>query len=125
MHTVINASWCNIFIIFFIFPLNPQFQQIFFLSREEVKVLGEIRELTHPRRNTPVDMPSKRITPVAVPSEKPAPNAAALSSDVPLEPLVIKPETMTVHVTGSFSEWLTLGLPADLHVPPPTKLPGN
>ena len=72
MHTFINASWCNIFIIFFVFPLNPQFQQISFLSREEVKVLGEMRELTCPRR----------ITPVAVPSEKPAPSATASLSGV-------------------------------------------
>ena len=86
-----------------------------FFFREEVKVLGEMRELTCPHR----------ITPAPVPSEKPAPSATASLSGVPLEPLVVKPKTMTVHVTGSFSEWLTLGLPADLHMPPLTKLPGN
>ena len=85
------------------------------LSREEVKVLGEIQELTCPHR----------VTLVAVPSKKPAPSAMATSSSVPPEPLVIKPDTTMVHVTGSYSEWLTLGLPTDLRVPPPTKLLGN
>ena len=125
IHSVINASWCNICIIFFTFSSNPQYQLIFFLSREEMKVLGEIRELTHPHRITPVAVPSERITPVAVPSERPAPSATASSSGVPPEPLIIKPKTTTVHVTGLYSEWLTLGLPANLCVLPPTKLPGN
>ena len=123
LHTVINASLCKIFIIFFIFSdegFHPSVPTDFLLScfffyREEVKVLGEMRELTHPHR----------ITPAPVPSEKPAPSVTASSSGVPLEPLVVKPKTMTVHVTGSFSEWLTLGLPADLRVPPLTKLPRN
>ena len=96
-----------------------------FFSREEVKVLGVIRELTCPHRVTPVAVPSERITPVAVPSERPAPSATALSSGVPPEPLIIKPETTIVHVTGSYLEWLTLRLPANLRVPPLTKLLGN
>ena len=78
-------------------------------------VLGEIRELTCPHR----------IVPAPVPLEKPAPSAMASSSGVPAEPLVVKPNTMTVHITGSFAEWLTLGLPADLCMLPPTKLPRN
>ena len=60
-----------------------------------------------------------------VPTSKPAPSTTASSSGVPPEPVVVKPETSTVHVMGSFAEWLTLGLPADIHVLPPTKLPGN
>ena len=39
--------------------------------------------------------------------------------------LIVKPDTSTVHVTGSFAECLTLGLPSDLRMPLPTKLPGN
>ena len=80
-----------------------------------MKVLGDIQELTCPHK----------VTLVAVPSTKPAPCATATSSGVPQEPLVIKLETTTVNVTGSYSEWLTLGLPVDLHVPPPNKLLGN
>ena len=74
-----------------------------------------MRELTCPHR----------ISPAPVPSEKPAPSATASSSGVPLEPLVVKPKTTTIHITGSFSEWLTLGLPADLCVLPLTKLHRN
>ena len=80
-----------------------------------MKVLGEIQELIHPCR----------VTPVTVPSEKLAPSAMAISSGMPLEPLDVKPDTTTVHVMGSYSEWLTLGLPTDLRVPPPTKLLEN
>ena len=121
LHDVTNASLCCIFTAFFLLSLDhgftPQHQQIFCFSvfREEVKVLGEMRELTHPCH----------IAPTPVPIEKPAPSATASSSGIPLEPLVVKPDTSTVHVTGSFAEWLTLGLPSDLCVLPPTKLPGN
>ena len=91
------------------------YQWVFSLSREEVRVLGDIQEITRPRK----------VTPISVPSTKPAPSTMAMSSGAPQEPLVIKMETTTVNVMGSYSEWLTLGLPIDLHVPPPTKLPGN
>ena len=104
---VTNASLCSIFIA----NRFPSF--LFF--REEVKVLGEMRELTCPRQ----------IVPEPVPLEKLAPSATASSSGVPPESLVVKPDTTTVHITSSFTEWLTLGLPVDLHVPPPIKLPGN
>ena len=99
-------------------------------TEEEVAEEASRQGLTHMqhyeglRRNTGVNTPH-RVTPVTVPSEKPAPSAMAMLSGVPLEPLVIKPDTTTVHVMGSYSEWLTLGLPTDFHVPPPTKLPGN
>ena len=79
--------------------------------REEAKVLGDIQGLTRPHKVTP--------------SARPAPSATATASGEPQEPLVVKPETSTVNVTSSYSEWLTLGLPLDLRVPPPTKLPGN
>ena len=65
------------------------------------------------------------IIPTPVPTATPTPSTTASSSGVPPEPVVVKPETSTVHVMGSFSEWLTLGLPTNVHVPPPTKLPGN
>ena len=123
LHAVTNASLCSIFTAFFLLSLDqgftPQYQQIFCFPvffREEVKVLGEMRELTYPCR----------IAPAPVPIEKPAPSTMASSSGIPLEPLVVKPDTSTVHVTRSFAEWLTLGLPSDLcMLPLPTKLPGN
>ena len=80
-----------------------------------MKVLGDIQEFTCPHK----------VTPVAVPSMKQAPSAMATSSGAPQEPLSVKLETTTENVTGSYSEWLTLGLPIDLCVPPPTKLLGN
>ena len=43
----------------------------------------------------------------------------------PPDLVLVKPETTTVHVMGSFSDWLTLGLLANIWVPLPTKLPGN
>ena len=65
------------------------------------------------------------VTTTPAPTAKPAPSATASSSGVPPEPVVVKPETNTVHVMMSFSDWLTLGLPANIRVPPPTKLPVN
>ena len=65
------------------------------------------------------------IIPRPVPTAKPAPSATASSSGAPPEPVVVKPKTTTLHVTGSFSEWLTLGLPTNICVLPCTKLPGN
>ena len=122
LHAVTNASLCNIFTAFFLLSLDQgftlQYQQIsafHFFFREEVKILGEMRELTCPHH----------IAPAPVPIEKPAPSTTALSSGIPLEPLLVKPDTSTVHVTGSFAEWLMLGLPSDLPVLLPTKLPGN
>ena len=79
--------------------------------REEAKVLGDIQELTCPHKVTP--------------SVGPAPSATAMASGAPQEPLVVKPETTTVNVMSLYSEWLTLGLPIDLCILPPTKLPGN
>ena len=79
--------------------------------REEAKVLGDIQELTCPHKVTL----SARL----------APSTTATASGEPQEPLVVKPETTTVNVMSSYSEWLTLGLPIDLRVLPPTKLPGN
>ena len=78
-------------------------------------MLGNIQQIRHPHC----------IIPMPVSTSKPAPSATASSSGVPPEPVVVKLETSTVHVMGSFAEWLTLGLPADVRVPPPTKLPGN
>ena len=65
------------------------------------------------------------VIPMPVPTAKPVPSATTSSSGVPPEPVVVKLETSTVHVMGSFSKWLTLGLPANICVLPPTKLPGN
>ena len=122
LHAVTNASLCSIFTAFFLLSLDqgftPQYQQIFCFPvsfREEVKVLGEMRELTRPHH----------IAPAPVPIEKPAPSTVASSSGIPLEPLVVKPDTSTVHITRSFAEWLTLGLCSDLCMLLPTKLPGN
>ena len=92
--------------VFIAFLSHPHCQWTFFLSREEVKVLGEIWELTHPHRVIPIAMSSKKL----------APSATVMSSGMPLEPLGMLSLTQhTVHVTGSYSEWLTLGLPTDLH----------
>ena len=49
-----------------------------------------------------------------------APSATVSSTGAPQEPIAVKPEVTLVHVTGSYMDWLTLGLPADVHVPPPT-----
>ena len=54
-----------------------------------------------------------------------SPSTMAMASGAPQEPLVVKLETTTVNVMSSYSEWLTLGLPIDLCIPPPTKLLGN
>ena len=80
-----------------------------------MRVLGEIKQITHPYHiiSTPVS------------TAKPAPSATASSAGVPPEPVVVKLETSTVHVMGSFAEWLTLGLPFNVRVLLPTKLPGN
>ena len=56
---------------------------------------------------------------------RPVPSATVSSIGAPQEPITVKPEVTLVHVTGAYTDWLTLGLPADVHVPPPTKLPGN
>ena len=56
---------------------------------------------------------------------RPAPSATVSSTRAPQEPIVVKPEVTLVHVTGAYTDWLTLGLPADICVPPPMKLPGN
>ena len=114
-HNCTLTSWYNIFIVSFAFLLYLHYQWVFSLSREEVMVLGNIHELTCPCK----------VTPVTVPSTKPAPSAMAMSSGAPQEPLFVKLETTTVNVMGSYSDWLTLGLPIDFHVPPPTKLLGN
>ena len=53
-----------------------------------------------------------------------APSAMASSTGAPHEHVVVRPE-ITMHVMGPYAEWLTLGLPADIWVPPLTKLPGN
>ena len=66
-----------------------------------------------------------RVTTTTLPAAKPAPSATASSTGAPHEPVAVKPEVTTVHVTGPYTEWLTLGLPADIRVPLPTKLPGN
>ena len=65
------------------------------------------------------------VTTTPTPAAKPAPSAMVSSTGAPHEPVAIKLEVMTVHVMGSYTEWLTLGLPADIWVPPLTKLPGN
>ena len=58
-------------------------------------------------------------------SARPAPSATISSTSAPHEPIAVKPEVTLGHVTGAYTERLTLGLPVDIHVPPPTKLPGN
>ena len=95
-------------------PIPKGFLLSFF--REEARVLGEIQQMTCPHHATTSTLPAT----------KPAPSAtASLSGVPPPEPVLVKPKTTTVHVTGLFSDWLTLGLPANIWVPPPTKLPGN
>ena len=53
-----------------------------------------------------------------------APSATVSSTRTPHEPIAVKPEVTLVHITGAYTEWLTLGLPVDICVPPPTKLLG-
>ena len=122
LHAVTNASLCSIFITFFLFSLDkgftPQYQQISFFPIFQRGGEGF-------RGNEGINMHLHRIVSAPVPLQKPAPSAMASSSGMPSEPLVVKPDTTTVHITSSFAEWLTLGLPADLRMLPPTKLPGN
>ena len=54
-----------------------------------------------------------------------APSATVSSTRAPQEPIAVKPEVTLIHITGAYMDWLTLGLPADVCVPPPMKLPGN
>ena len=56
---------------------------------------------------------------------RPAPSATVSSTGATHEPIAVKPEVTLVHITGAYTEWLTFGLPVDIHVPPLTKLPGN
>ena len=56
---------------------------------------------------------------------KPAPSATVSSTGALHKPIAVKPEVTLVHITGAYTEWLTLGLPVDIQVPAPTKLPGN
>ena len=56
---------------------------------------------------------------------RPAPSATVSSTGAPHKPIAVKPEVTLVHITGAYTEWLTLGLPVDIRVPPPTKFPGN
>ena len=65
------------------------------------------------------------VTTTPIPVAKPAPSATVSSTGAPHEPVAVTLEMTTVHVMGSYTKWLTLGLPADIRVPPPTKLPGN
>ena len=65
------------------------------------------------------------VTTTPMPAAKPAPSATVSSTGAPHESVAVKLETTMVHVKGSYAEWLTLGLPADIWVPPLTKLPGN
>ena len=65
------------------------------------------------------------VTTTTLPAAKPAPSATASSTGAPHEPVAVKPEVTTVHVMGAYTKWLTLGLPVDIWVPLPTKLPGN
>ena len=53
---------------------------------------------------------------------RPVPSATGSSTGAPQEPITVKPEVTLVHVTGAYMDWLTLGLPVDICVPPPTKL---
>ena len=65
------------------------------------------------------------VTTTTLPAAHPTPSATASSTGAPHEPVAVKPEVTMVHVMGAYTEWLTLGLPADIQVPPPTKLLGN
>ena len=74
-----------------------------------------MQQVTHPHH----------VTTTPMPAAKPAPSATVSSTGAPHEPIAVKLEMTMVHVTGSYAKWLTLGLPTDIWVPPPTKLPGN
>ena len=80
-----------------------------------MKVLGEMQQVTCPCH----------VTTTPLPAAKPAASATVSSTGASHEPVLVKPETTMVHVTGSFPDWLTLGLPADNQVPLSTKLSGN
>ena len=96
--------------------LNPRSQKTSaFLFREEVKVLGEMQQVTRPHCAAATTTFAART----------APSATVSSTRAPLEPITVKPEVTLVHVTWAYTDWLTLGLPADVCVPPPTKLLGN
>ena len=65
------------------------------------------------------------VTTTILPAAKPAPSSTTSSTGAPHEPVAVKPEMTTMHVMGAYTDWLTLGLPANIWVPLPTKLPGN
>ena len=71
-------------------PIPKGFLLSFF--REESRVLGKIQQVMHPHRTTTSTLPAT----------KPAPSTTASSSGVPPEPVIVKPKTTTVHVTGHF-----------------------
>ena len=54
------------------------------------------------------------VTTTTIPAAHPTPSATASSTGAPHEPGAVKPEVTTVHVTGAYTKWLTLGLPADI-----------
>ena len=78
-------------------------------------MLGEMQQMTCPCQ----------VATTMIPAAKPRLSAMASSTGASHEPVAIKPEVTMVHVTGAYTEWLTLGLPADIWVPLPTKLTGN
>ena len=86
-----------------------------FLFREEVKVLGEMQQVTHIHHAAATTTFAART----------APSATVSSTGAPQEPIAVKSEVTLVHITGAYTDWLTLGFSADVHVPPPTKLLGN
>ena len=98
--------------------LSSQFQKVSFLPffRQEAKVLGEIQQVTMPTLCHNYYFACCQASPQCY---------SFLIWCPPPELVSVKPETTAVHVMGLFSNWLTLGLPANIWVPPPTKLPGN
>ena len=95
---------------------NPKSQNTStFFFREEVKVLGEMQQVMHPCHAAATTTFTAR----------PAPSATVSSTWAPQIPITVKLEVTLVHITGAYTDWLTLGLPADICIPPPMKLPGN
>ena len=80
-----------------------------FFFREEVKVLEEMQQVTCPHC-------AAATTTFAA---WPAPSATVSSTGAPQEPIAVKPEVILVHITGAYTDWLTLGF-ACRHLCPTT-----
>ena len=115
MHYV--SSFSAFFLLYFRSGFHSKFQEIFcftFFQRGSKNIRGDEAINASPSHH-----------PYSCASRQTSPQHHSLIIGCSPKPVVVKLDTSTVHITGSFAEWLTLGLPSDVHIPLPTNLPGN